>query len=284
MGRVDHGRTLMDEAGLIERTKSPATRASLQRDLQGMGIRQGDVVLVHSSLRSLGWVSGGPIAVVQALLDAVGTSGTIAMPTHSAGLTDPANWRQPPVPTAWIEIIRSTMPAYVPATTPTGGMGAVAEAFRTWPGARRSAHPATSMAAWGRHSDEITARHELSDPLGPTSPSGALYRLNAKILLIGVGFSRCTALHLAEHIRWPDRPTVQEGAPIIIGGERQWVKFKVPQIMDDDEFLPVGDAAIASGVATSGNIALVHGIIAGMPQLVDFAVDHWFGANHPAAS
>jgi aminoglycoside 3-N-acetyltransferase len=187
------------------------------------------------------------------------------------------------VPTAWIEIIRSTMPAYNPATTPSGDMGAVAEAFRTWPGARRSPHPATSMAALGRHADEITACHELSDPLGPTSPSGALCRLNAKILLIGVGFNRCTALHLAEDIRWPDRPTVQEGAPIMIGGERQWVNFEVPQIMDDGEFLPVGDAAMASGVATSGNIALAHGIIAGMPQLVDFAVDHWLGASHPTA-
>jgi aminoglycoside 3-N-acetyltransferase len=270
----------MDEAGLIERTKTPATRESLKRDLHGMGIRQGDVVLVHCSLRSLGWVSGGPVAVVQALLDAVGTGGTIAMPTHSAGLTDPANWGQPPIPTAWIEIIRSTLPAYEPATTPTSGMGAVAEAFRTWPGARRSTHPATSMAAWGRHAGEITARHELSDPLGPTSPSGALYRLNAKILLIGVGFNRCTALHLAEHIRWPDRPTIPEGAPIMIDGERQWVKFQVPQIMDDDEFLPVGDAAMASGVASSGKIALAHGIVAGMPQLVDFAVDHWLRA-HP---
>lgn len=39
---------------------------------------------------------------------------------------------------------------------------------------------------------------------------------------------------------------------------------------------------MVSGVATSGNIALAHGIVAGMEQLVDFAVDHWFGAKHPA--
>jgi Aminoglycoside N3''-acetyltransferase len=278
----DDGQTLMDEAGLIERTKNPATRESLRRDLEGMGIGAGDVVLVHCSLRSLGWVSGGPVAVIQALLDAVGIAGTIAMPAHSAGLTDPANWGQPPVPPAWIEIIRSSMPAYEPATTPTSNMGAVAEIFRTWPKARRSAHPATSMTAWGRQADEITARHDLADPLGPTSPSGALYRSNAKILLIGVGFNRCTALHLAEHIRWPDRPSVREGAPILVDGERQWVEFEVPQIMDDDEFLPVGDAALASGVAISGNVALAPCIIAGMPQLVDFAVDHWRAAKHPA--
>lgn len=203
----------MHQANLIEPTRIPATRESLRSDLHGLGIRQGDTLLVHCSLRSLGWISGGPVAVVQALLDAVGTNGTIAMPAHSRELTDPANWTAPPVPPAWVEIIRATMPAFEPATTPSSGMGAVAELFRTWPGAHRSAHPATSMAALGRDAEEITARHLLSDPFGPTSPSGSLYRLKAKVLLIGVGFNRCTALHLAEHIRWPDRPTVQEGPP-----------------------------------------------------------------------
>ncbi|WIJ25347.1 aminoglycoside N(3)-acetyltransferase [Devosia sp. RR2S18] len=273
----------MHEAGLIERTSIPATRESLRSDLHGLGIRPGDTLLVHCSLQSLGWVSGGPVAVVQALLDAAGTYGTIAMPTHSRDLTDPANWGAPPVPLTWIEIIRATMPAFEPATTPSSGMGAVAELFRTWPGARRSAHPATSMAALGRHAEEITAQHALSDPLGLTSPSGSLYRLKAKVLLIGVGFNRCTALHLAEHMRWPDRPTIQEGAPIIVDGERKWVEFKVPTVMDDDKFLSVGDAVMAERIATSGPMAQAQAIVADMAKLVDFAVDHWSGVMHPAA-
>ncbi|TPX12557.1 uncharacterized protein E0L32_000734 [Thyridium curvatum] len=270
-------------SGLIERTKTPATRETLKRDFARLGIEPGDVVLVHSSLRSLGWVSGGPVAVVQTLLDAVGSDGTVAMPAHSADLTDPANWCDPPVPTDWEEIIRSTMPAYDPATTPTRDMGAVVEVFRTWPGTLRSSHPSCSMAAWGRHAEEITARHKLSDPLGPTSPSGVLYRLDAKILLIGVGFDRCTALHLAEHIRWPNRLTVDEGAPLIVDGQRRWVEFKVPRVMDDeDEFLAVGAAAVVSGVARLGTVAMAQGFIAPMPQLVDFAVDYWIRTPHPA--
>jgi aminoglycoside 3-N-acetyltransferase len=273
----------MSETDIIARTKVPATRESLRHDLAKLGVKAGDTLLVHSSMRSMGWVSGGQVAVLQALFDAVGIDGTLAMPAHSSGLTDPANWRAPPVPTEWIETIRSTMPAFEPATTPTGSMGAVAEAFRTWPSVRRSSHPASSMAAWGTHAEEIVARHELSDPLGPTSPLGTLRRLNAKILLIGVDFNRCTALHLAEHMRWPDRPKMMDGAPIITAGQRQWVTFDVPQIMDDDEFLTVGKAALASGVARQGSIAQARGFIMRMQELVEFAVQYWSGRDHPAS-
>jgi aminoglycoside 3-N-acetyltransferase len=108
--------------------------------------------------------------------------------------------------------------------------------------------------------------------------------MGAKVLLIGVGFNRCTSLHLAEHLRWPDRPTIEEGAPIIIDGERQWATFRVPVVMDNDEFLPVGNAALTSGVATFGKIAQAQSVIVKMPQLVHLAVDYWSGHKHPALS
>lgn len=267
----------MSEEDQIARTNAPVTRDRLTDELRSLGLGNGDLVLVHSSLRSLGWVNGGPVAVIQALLEAVGGDGTVVMPAHSANLTDPQNWGAPPVPEAWIETIRETMPAYDPRITPTRDMGQVAELFRIWPGVVRSDHPSTSFAALGPLAEEVTGSHSLEDPLGENSPLGALYRLGAKVLLIGVDFNKCTALHLAERHAWPDRSKIREGAPLVIDGQRRWVAFETPELMDSDHFLSVGVSALQSGIAAQGPLGEGRGIFADMRQLVDHAIRIWSG-------
>lgn len=75
-------------------------------------------VLVHSSLSSIGWVNGGAVAVIQALIDVVTEEGTIVMPSQSVELSDPKEWGNPPVPEEWWDIIRESMPAYNSNYTP----------------------------------------------------------------------------------------------------------------------------------------------------------------------
>ncbi|EYT80449.1 aminoglycoside phosphotransferase [Streptomyces sp. Tu 6176] len=187
------------------------TRDTLAEDLRALGVRPGETLLAHSSMKSLGWVCGSQVAVVRALLDALGPDGTLVVPAQSGDLSDPALWSRPPVPEVWWDTIRAAMPGYDPATTPTLGVGVVPETVRTWPGALRSAHPQTSFAAIGPRAREITDGHATDCRLGERSPLARLEALGARVLLLGTGYDTCTCFHLAEY-RVP-APRVRVGRP-----------------------------------------------------------------------
>jgi aminoglycoside 3-N-acetyltransferase len=264
----------------------PRTRASLARDLRALGVRPGGVLLVHSSLSSLGWVCGGPVALVQALLDALGPDGTLVVPTHTAENSDPAKWQNPPVPEPWWPMIRDHMPAYDPAITPSAGVGVVPETVRTWPGALRSSHPHTSFAALGAAAAEVVGDHRLDHQLGEESPLGRIYAMDGDVLLLGVDHATNTSLHLAEY-RVPGSPTALHGAAISSpAGERQWVTWTDVDI-DESDFARLGadfelartaqgDEGVRIGTVGSARCRLVR-----QRDVVDFAVQ-WLSTNRPA--
>src|SRR5512135_2194444 len=126
----------MTEETAVQKAATPRTRESLARDLNALGLGSGQTVIVHSSLSALGWVSGGPVTVVQALMDVITPEGTLVMPTHSVDYSDPLQWRHLPVPAEWWPIIRETMPAFDPAITPTRKVGGFVDPLRTWPKVR----------------------------------------------------------------------------------------------------------------------------------------------------
>ncbi|NKE63060.1 AAC(3) family N-acetyltransferase [Lentzea sp. PSKA42] len=215
------------------------TRESIATELGQAGLRPGDTVLVHSSLSSLGWVCGGAEAVVLALLDALGDDGTLVVPAHSGDNSDPALWQHPPVPEAWWDDIRASMPHYDPRTTRTSGVGVIPEVVRTWPGAVRSAHPQTSFAAIGPRAAEVVAGHDLDCQLGERSPLARLEELGARVLLLGAGFGSCTAFHLAEYrIRAPE---ADNAFAITTPRGRRWTTVR-DIALDSDDFEELGAA------------------------------------------
>ncbi|MFI6643594.1 aminoglycoside N(3)-acetyltransferase [Streptomyces sp. NPDC050504] len=225
------------------------TRESIASDLRGIGIRPGETLLVHTSLSALGWVCGGAEALVQALLDALGDDGTLVVPAHSGGNSDPSEWGSPPVPESWWPTIRATMPAYDPRTSPTRGMGVVPETVRNWPGAVRSAHPQTSFAAVGPRAAELTAGHRVDDRLGESSPLARLEEAGARVLLLGAGYDSCTAFHLAEY-RIPS-PLVENSFAVMTPEGRKWLTVREPAISEErfDELGAAFEAARPASVS-----------------------------------
>jgi aminoglycoside 3-N-acetyltransferase len=268
----------VDEAALIARTGTPATVESLVRDLRALGVERGDVLVVHTSLLALGWVVGGAAAVVDALTEAVGPEGTVSMPSHSGDWSDPARWADPPVPQDWWDRIVHGRPAFDPYATPLRDMGAVAENLLLRRDTLRSAHPLHSHMARGPHAAVIVRDHPLEDSFGDRSPLGALYRLDATVLLIGVGHEHNTSLHLAEaRARRADTVAVEQRSTVLVDGVASVVSWTAPE-PDADDFGALGAVLDDTGLVRFGVVGQASCRLARQRAVVDAAVP-WFDAN-----
>lgn len=267
----------MAERHVIESTIQPVTRSQMGHQLGMCGLKVGQTAIVHVAMSKLGWVVGGAQVVIQALLDAIGPTGTLLIPTQSWKNLDPASGVHP-TPEHWWQTIRKHWPAYDPLTTPTNTMGVVAELFRTWPGAIRTQHPVRSFAALGPNARELTASQALEEPFGENSPVGALYRLDGHILLIGVDHSSNTSLHLAEHrATYSPKSRIQEGSAVMSNGVRQWITYSSPELRGDD-FAQIGDEYQAAQGMPQHRVGAATVRFMRQRPLVDWAVQ-WMEAN-----
>ncbi len=253
-------------------------KEDLKKGFQDLGLEEGDNVIVHASLSSLGFVCGGAQPVIEALLETVGESGTIMMPAQSWKNLDPqagVHWEEPE---EWWQFIRENWPAYDKDITPTNTMGAVAEMFRKWPGATRSSHPARSFAAKGKHAEYLLKDHDLHDIFGEKSPVGKLYELNGKVLLLGVGYDKNTSLHLADvRADYPGKRYADESSAMMVNGKREWVTYET-LVVDGEDFEEIGEAFETAYKVSRGSIG--NGKVTCMSQrdIVDFAVK-WIEKN-----
>jgi aminoglycoside 3-N-acetyltransferase len=191
------------------------------------------------------------------------------MPAATPRCAEPAGWVEPPVPEPRSEEMRRKLPVFDLRATPTT-LGAIPEAFRTWPGTLRSDHPLESVCARGSLAPEIIAEHPLAFSEGPGTPFGKLYELDSWVLLLGVGFNRCTALHTAESMV-ENRRTVESRFPMMENGRRVWLK--VLNVADDNDkhFPVIGERYLAQDAARKGNIGEARSTLFPMRNLVDFA-------------
>jgi len=162
------------------------TKEQIKNDLYNLGIRSGDMILMHSSYKSLGKIEGGAKTFFEAFVELLGTDGTLVVPSLS------------------FDTVTRENPVFDIKSTPSC-VGYLAEFFRTKvAGVVRSLHATHSCCALGKYAKEITSNHEKDiTPVGKNSPFAKLPEYNGKILMLGCG-TRCnTSMHGVEEITEP---------------------------------------------------------------------------------
>lgn len=154
-------------------------------DLHALGLPQDAVVMVHSSLKSFGQVTGGAQAIIQSLIDYLSPNGTLLMPALS------------------YETVRSTNPVFDIRRTPSC-VGLIPETFRQMEGVQRSLHPTHSVCAIGKQAAELLANHiQDHTPCGEHSPFHLLPKVDGYVLMLGCGLRPNTSMHAIEELAVP---------------------------------------------------------------------------------
>jgi aminoglycoside 3-N-acetyltransferase len=137
-------------------------------------LAKGDDVMIHAALKPIGFLESGVESLVSGICDAVGDTGTVVM------MTDTRSFSQ----TGRFSIDQ-------PSET-----GLLTEVFRKKKGVLRSCVPMVSFAAFGARAEAYTQPY--NSYLDETSPIAELLRNDGKIMLLGIGYQKCTIYHLAE--------------------------------------------------------------------------------------
>lgn len=201
------------------------TRARLVADLRRLGVAEGDLVMVHASLKAVGPVHGGPAELAAALQEAVGPAGT---------LMAYVSWDRSPYEETlngarMSRTQKAAWPAFDPQTAGVYlGFGALNAYLVKLPGARRSGQPDASMVAIGALAQPLVADHPMAAAFGPGSPLERLVEARGKVLMLGAPPDAVTVLHYAEAIApIPGKRRVTYEMPVRDrGGRKVWRRAK----------------------------------------------------------
>lgn len=156
-------------------------KQQLKGQLESMGLKGDETILIHSSMKAIGAVDGGADTVLDAWMEYF-KDGLLLLPTHT--------WKT----------VNADNPVYNPYTTPSC-VGLLTNMFMKRDGVIRSLHPTHSMSGYGKNAAEYLAGEEYNNT--PCTPGGCYDRLKevgGKVLLVGVGHERNTYIHSVEEV------------------------------------------------------------------------------------
>jgi len=255
------------------------TRADLVRDLRALGLVEGDVVMVHASVRAVGEVAGGPDEIHLAIKDVLGSNGTLLMYASCPRYVDEVG-RGNLTAAEEAEILEK-LPPFDPLTARSArDNGALVELLRTYPGSRVNPHPAR-FVAWGARVDHLFARQPWDYAFGLDSPLERFVELDGKILMLGSDHDTVTFLHYAEHILdIPGKRVVRFLVPVLEEGRRVWremAEFDTSKgahpSWSERFFAEIVDAHLAETANRGGRVGNADSWLLSARALLGFALD-----------
>lgn len=191
-----------------------------QQQLTDLGLRPGDTVLVHASMKALK-TARTPEEIIEDIQQLLGAAGTLLFPALT------------------YENVNREHPVFdSEATEPCVGL--LPRTFWRMPGVERSVHPTHSVCARGRLAHTLTVGHAMDDAaVGPHSPFMLLPVYGGKLLFIGDVLHACTMMHGVEDVVEPPYIRRVKTTFTVNGQEREYT------VNDDygwgSEFQRIGD-------------------------------------------
>ena len=273
---------------MVDTGSAPLTPASLVDDLRRLGIADGDVVMVHASLRAIGPVEDGAAGVIAALDEAVGPTGTLMMILGARDDWDWVNQR----PEADRPGLLADAEPFDPLTTPAlPDVGVLAEEMRRHPGTLVNDNPEGRFAARGGRAPELLTDSPWHDYYGPGSPLARLVELGGKVLRMGADPDTTTLLHHAEYLaEIPDKLRVRRYRRVL-GPDGPHITH-VDALDDEDGIVPDADQPeedyfavilgeyLATGRAAMGRVGGADSHVLDGRDMLRFGTT-WIEANLP---
>ncbi len=238
--------------------------------------------MLHASVKSMGWIVGGPRIVLDAIFETIKPTGTLMMF---------ASWEDNPYelerwPAERRQAYLKECPAYDPATSPADHreLSILAEYLRTWPESYRSRHP-FSYVAVGPQAQYLVTDHPMQYRDGPGSPLAKFCNIRGLVLLLGSSLGEITLLHHAEHLAdVADKRIDRYKMPIVQHGRRVWVEIEefdtTKGIVDwpDNYFEAIAKAFLATGRGMTGQVGEARSYLIDAASLNDFG-KRWMESN-----
>lgn len=200
-------------------------KSELLAALSRLGVLPGQVVMLHASVKAIGWIVGGPDMVLEAILDLLTPGGTLTMmvswDAHPYYLKECSEDTQ--------QLYLAECPPFDPATSRADHreLGILTEYLRTRQGAVRSTHPLFSFVAIGAKANWLVENHPLQYGVGPGSPLAKLCEAGGKVLSLGAPLNTLTLLHYAEHLaNVAPKRVARYKMPVVRDAQREWIELE----------------------------------------------------------